>query len=392
MPREDGLRQSWGCIGRMQSCDVIVVGLGGMGSAAAMHLARGGARVVGFDPHPFGHARGSSHGQTRLIRQAYFEHPDYVPLLRRAYALWDDLGALRGEAVLHRTGLVLVGPESGSQAVIGAEYAARHHGIPVEALTAAEANVRFAPLAIPEDCRVLWEPGAGYLDVEAAVVAHLDAAVAAGAELRTGEAVTAWRQEGAGVVVETGQGTWRAGHLVLATGAWSGSLLADLGVGFSVHRNLLLWLGDANGHRVGDGAPCFAYDLPEGFFYGFPGLDARGVKVAHHLPGTVVTDPDLVDRQLHPADVAPVEAFARRCLPALIGPVRDHAVCLYEMSIDGHFVVDVHPRSSQVVVAAGFSGHGFKFASVIGEVVARTVREGRVPAEAAFLGIRRFLR
>jgi sarcosine oxidase len=365
--------------------DVIVLGVGAMGSAACWRLATRGVRVLGLEQFALGHDRGSAHGQSRLIRQAYFEHPDYVPLLRGAYALWDELSTIARKPLLQRTGLALYGPAQGP-IVAGTLKAAEIHGIPVQVhdgLAAREAFPMFRP---PEDFRLVFEPGAGWLAVDECVVAMAEAAQSHGATIQTGERVLGWRPEGEGVVVTTDRDTYRADRLVVTTGAWSGPLLADLGVRLSIHRNVVLWLRANPGHEH---APCFGFDLPSGFFYGFPQLDARGVKLAHHHPGPP-TLPDAVDRSLQPEDAAPVLDCARAVLPLLHPEVTDHASCLYEMSPDEHFLLDRHPHLPQVSLGAGFSGHGFKFAPVVGEVLADLALHGTTAWPAQFLGLQRF--
>ncbi|MSP92493.1 MAG: N-methyl-L-tryptophan oxidase [Myxococcales bacterium] len=383
-----------------RSADVIVVGLGGMGAAALLHCARRGARVLGLEARAIGHDQGSSHGQTRLIRQAYFEHPDYVPLLRRAYALWADLEHDAGATLFERTGLVLWGPPTGGRVLPGVVASAQLHNVPIEQWEPAAARHAFPLHRAPDGFAAVSEPGAGFLHVEACVAALVAAAQRAGAAVRTGALVTAWRAvegpDGGSVDVDVGGETLRAARLILAQGAWSGAVLRDLGVDLRVHRNVLVWLEAPPSHRLERGAPCFGFDLPAtpdfagGFFYGFPALDEGGVKAALHLPGDPVTEPDHVERATTTRDSDPVVTFAARCLPGVGPRVTRVATCLYEMTPDEHFVVQAHPRSPQVVVAGGFSGHGFKFAPVIGEALAQLALDGRSALPIGFLDAQRF--
>ena len=372
--------------------DVIVLGLGGMGSAALYHLARRGARVVGIEQFAVGNDRGSSHGQTRLIRQAYFEHPDYVPLLRRAYELWSELGQHSGQLLLDPTGLVIWGPPVGGKVLPNLVASAQVHNVPIEIFDDDAARRRFPLHQPPEGYRAVWEPNAGFLHVEACVLAHVHAAVSAGALVKAGTKAISWRPDGAGVAVELAAETVRAKTLVLTQGAWSGAVLHELGVELKVHRNSLVWLQASENHSRVSGAPCFAFDLPTGFFYGFPSLDERGVKVALHLPGDPVTDLDARDAPPTAQDAAPVVEFAQNCLKGVGPQVTQIRTCRYEMSPDDHFVVDTHPNWPQVVVAGGFSGHGFKFASVMGEVLADLALSGRTAMPVEFLSARRFSR
>lgn len=376
----------------MARFDVIVVGLGGIGSAAAFHLAARGARVLGLDRFPIAHDRGSSHGQTRLIRRAYFEHPDYVPLLDRAHDLWRDLEARTGRRLLVESGLMLAGPPE-SDILAGAIHAAKKHGIPIERLSAAEACRRWPQFTLPEEWAAVHEPQAGYLFVEECVAAHAAAAEAAGATLRTATDVRAWRIESDGIVVVTDQGEFAADRLVLAPGPWASGLLNLAAVPLAVLRKSLFWYRPPSA-RVAEftagSLPCFAFARPDGFFYGFPLLDDRGVKIAEHTGGTSVADPLAVDRAIDPHERQTLDAVITAHLPRLGNAVVDHAACLYTMSPDHHFIVGLHPDHGRVAIAAGFSGHGFKFASVIGEALADFALTGTTPLPLGFLSPSRF--
>ena len=376
----------------MERFDVVVVGLGGIGSAAAFHLAARGVRVLGLDRFPIAHDRGSSHGQTRLIRRAYFEHPDYVPLLDRAYALWRDLEARTGRRLLVESGLVLAGtPES--DVLAGAIHAAEKHGIPIDRLSATDACRRWPQFALPENWLAVHEPRAGYLFVEQCVAAHAAAAERAGATFQTTSEVRAWRIEGDGVVVVTDRGDIAADRLVLAPGPWASGLLDLAAAPLVVLRKSLFWYAPPSAHAAAFTAgslPCFAFATPDGFFYGFPMLDDRGVKVAEHTGGTVVADPLAIDRSIDPAERGTLDAVITAHLPRLGAAVAGHAACLYTMSPDHHFLVGLHPDHDRVAVAAGFSGHGFKFASVMGEALADLALEGTTPLPLGFLSPTRF--
>ena len=370
----------------MPDLDCIILGTGGVGSAALYHLSRRGARALGIDRFAPGHDRGSSHGETRIIRLAYFEHADYVPLLRRAYELWGELEERRGQKLYHETGLLEVGPSEGT-VVPGVLASARRHSLEVELLDPREAERRFPGFRIPEGMAAVFERRAGYLRVEDCVRAHAEEAVRLGARLVTGETVLRWRVDGAGVAVETDRGTHRAARLIVTAGAWAGGLLADLGVRLEVRRKTLLWYRTASAqHREESGGPGFFYETPTGLFYGFPEIGDGEIKVAEHSGGESVADPLTVDRSLRPSDRLPVEEFLRRYLPGVRADdcVR-HAICLYTMSRDEHFVVDRHPDHPQVSFAAGLSGHGFKFTSVLGEVLAGLALDGRTGLPIGFL-------
>jgi monomeric sarcosine oxidase len=368
---------------------VIVLGLGGMGSAAAWRLARSGARVLAFDPHPIGHALGSSHGEVRMIRQAYFEHPDYVPLLGRAYELWAELERESGRELFRRNGVIIYGPAEGGAILPGVLRSAERHSLPVERLEPTEALRRFPEYRPPAGFQAVLEPGAGWVWVETSVSAAAQAARAAGADLRSGERVLRWSADADGVEVTTGRASYRADRLVIAAGAWSGPLLGDVSVPgqspltLDVRRVVQVWLRTRS-KRGPEGLPCFGFELPYGFMYGFP-LEAGRMKVALHAPGAKIADPDAVDRQVRPADTELVERFARECLPECTGEILQTSVCMYTMSPDQHFIIDSHPSSPHAVFAAGFSGHGFKFAPVIGEILAELALHGKTRHPIGFL-------
>jgi sarcosine oxidase len=368
--------------------DVIILGTGGVGSAAAYHLAKQGAKVLGLDRFPGGHDRGSSHGETRIIRQAYFEHPNYVPLLVRAYQLWSDLEREANQQLFHPIGLLQIGPETGA-VVRGVLQSAGQHGLTVEKLSAAEIGRRWPAFRVPEGCVGAYEPGAGYLRVEACVLAHLAAAERHGATLQAGISVNSWHKEPGGVVVCTDAGQFRAARLIITAGPWAPHLLADLNIRLEVRRKHLYWFGTSDAALDQSRCPTFLYELPQGVFYGFPAIDPQGVKVAEHSGGEVVADPLADPRQLDERDLARVKDFVEAWMPTVGGPLIRHSVCFYTMSPDEHFVVDRHPQSERVLFAAGLSGHGFKFTSVLGEALAEMALTGRTGLPVGFLALSR---
>ena len=373
----------------MITYDVIVLGTGGVGSAAAFHLAQRGKRVLGLDRFPGGHDRGSSHGQTRIIRKAYFEHSDYVPLLNRAYELWAELEEFSMEKLYHEVGLVEIGPRDGV-VVPGVLASAREHNLRVDELTHAEVSSRFPGYHVPNGSVAVFEQNAGYLHVERCVLAHLAAASKHGAELRTDETILDWQAGDAGVRLRTDKNSYSAQSLVITAGAWSNQLLANLGVRFRVLRKHLHWYeSSAPCYQEANGCPAFFFETPAGYFYCFPQFDDRGVKVADHTGGTEIGDPLNDEKSTEVEDVKRVEKFLAEHLPGVSNTAYQHAVCYYTMSPDEHFIVDRHPEYASVVFAAGLSGHGFKFTSVLGEILAELVvnESTRMPIE--FLGCQR---
>lgn len=369
--------------------DVIVVGAGGVGSAAMWQLAKRGVRVLGLDRFRPPHDRGSSHGHTRIIRQAYFEHPNYVPLLLRSYELWEELEAAVSQQLKFEVGLLQVGPGDG-EVVPGVLNAAEQHGLAVEQLSPSEIRARWPAFRPPENSVGVFEKRGGWLHVENCVAACLNAAHRAGAELFSGIEVDGWTS-GGDLIVHTSRGDFTAGRLIITAGAWAGPLLEALSVPLQVRRKPLMWFPSHDRTtRADEGFPCYLFELPQGVFYGFPQVDAQGLKMAEHSGGETVDDPLAVDRTLRDSDRAPVEAFASECLPTVSRVCGKHAVCLYTMSPDEHFIVDRLPEDPRIAFAAGLSGHGFKFTPVLGQALAELVLEGRTELPVGFLSLRRF--
>ena len=377
----------------MSTYDAIVVGTGGAGSAALYHLAQRGLKVLGLDRFAPPHDRGSSHGETRIIRQAYYEHADYVPMLLRAYEHWNALEAKTGEHLFYRTGLLQLGPADG-RVIPNVRRSAETHGLAVEALDAAESIARFPTFRCGPEGAGLYEAKGGTLRVEACVVAHLAAAREAGAEW-AGDAAASWAIDGEGVVVRGERGEYSAARLVVCAGSWAtdllGPLLRDHEVELEVRRKSLFWFAtEAEDLRFDRGCPAFLFEVPEGLFYGFPVFDELGLKVAEHTGGEVVEDPLKVSRSVYPEEEERVRAFLREYIPSAGDRLLQHAVCLYTMTPDEHFVVDRHPEHPQVAFAAGLSGHGFKLTPALGEALADLVTEGRTDVPVGFLGLGRF--
>lgn len=368
--------------------DCIVLGVGGFGASALYHLARRGVRALGVERFGVAHDRGSSHGETRIIRKAYFEHPDYVPLLHRAYDLWQELEAETGRTLYHPVGLFLAGPTDGD-AVPGTQHAARLHNLPIESLTAREAQARFPGYRFPEGFGVVFEQQAGYLDVEDCVTAHIGRAVERGATLATNESVVGWHSDGQTVHVQTDRNAYTAARLIVTAGPWAAQLLAELHLPLQVVRKPVFWFSASAKYDVAAGNSTFFFEMPTGQFYGFPRLDGRTIKAGEHTGGEPVADPLTVDRGQRPDDLTRISEFVRTCLPeADPQPVR-HSVCLYTRTPDQHFIIDRHPVHANVVLGAGFSGHGFKFTSVLGESLVELALGGTARQPIEFLSLSR---
>jgi sarcosine oxidase len=367
--------------------DVIVAGIGAMGSAACFHLARRGKRVLGLERFDIPHALGSSHGVNRIIRLAYAEGAFYVPLLVRAYELWRELQERARRQLLWTTGYVDVGAELVDVSL----ESCRLHDIRHELVDGHELSRRHPGYRVPHGLPALLQPDGGFLLAEDCIVEHVLQAQMLGADIRAREAVHGWESVEGGVRVETERGSYAADRLVVTAGAWAaavGRVDPELAV---AERNALAWFQPLAPELFGpDRFPCFGLAVEEGIFYGFPQFGVPGVKVGrlHHRHERV--DPDGFDREPNPADEALLRSFVERYLPEGAGPTMALKTCLFENSPDEHFVIDVHPDDENVVVAAGFSGHGFKFASVVGEILADLAVDGRSRHEIAFMRLARF--
>jgi sarcosine oxidase len=374
----------------MATCDAVVIGLGAMGSAAVASLARRGCKVVGIERFEPGHDRGSSHGATRIIRQGYFEHPSYVPLVRAAYPLWRELAAESRAPLINITGIVEIGAPD-SELVAGTLVAARRHRLPHDVLDAGALRRRFPPFHVPDYYVAVLQPDGGFLRVEGAIHALLARARAGGAELHTGETVRAIEPRGSGVRVVTTRGVIDAGCAVVSAGPWVKALLPDLPVAIRVTRQVAGWFAPRDPALFSPARfPVFLLENTDGMFYGFPDDGTGSVKVAKHHHADETVDPDRCDRVVSAGD----EAMIRSCLAAHLaeadGPLVAATTCLYTMTPDGDFIIDRMPGQDGVIVASPCSGHGFKFAPVIGEIIADLVTSGTTAHDISRFAIGRF--
>jgi sarcosine oxidase len=374
--------------------DVIVLGLGAMGSAAAQHLAERGKRVLGIEQFTAAHDQGSSHGGSRMIRQAYFESPDYIPLVLRAYELWRKVERDTGRPLLHITGGLNIGSRDG-ELVKRTIAAAERHSIPFEVLEGREIRERFPVVDPQPGDAAVHETNAGYLFPEECIRAQLALASRAGAVLSFEERVLSWSEETDQVEVRSSKGSYSAGHLVITAGPWASAALQGV---FPLHvtRQVMAWIQPTTG--VGpflpENFPVFLCEDPDGGYpgYGFPAMDgpAGGIKAAIHGSDVGCT-PETVDRGVHEADVQRIIEKLKARMPALEGEVVRAKTCLYTMTPDEHFVIGKHPEFAACSVACGFSGHGFKFASVVGEILADLAIGGSTSHPIGLFSPRRFV-
>ena len=374
----------------MADFDVAIVGLGAAGSATAWQLARRGARVVGLDRFTPPHAFGSSHGYGRIIREAYAEGPAYVPLVQRAFTLWDELEAESGTSLRIVTGgLTIGGP--GSALVAGARESARRYRIPISEFDGRETTRRFPGLSVPAGFEAVWEPRAGVVFPERGVQAMLSQATRHGAELLYDTQVTGWRRDGGVIKVATASRDISADRVLLSAGAWTSELAPPLDVPLTVERAVQFWFTPPAGSVAfgPDRLPVFVIETEsEGVLYGLPD-HGHGVKVAHHHGGEV-TSADSVRRTIADDERQAIRDVARRWLPALGGEIAEATVCLYTNTPDQHFLIDRHPADEAVLVASPCSGHGFKFAPATGELLADLLLDQPIRVDAAPFRAARF--
>jgi sarcosine oxidase len=371
--------------------DVAIVGLGAMGSAAAYHVSRHGKRVIGFDIDEPPHKLGSTHGQSRVIREAYFEHPTYVPLVQRSYECWRELQEHSGKNLMHLTGALLLGPKEGLL-VAGTRLSADRHGLDYDVLSARQVRRRYPVFDVESDTAGLFEPNAGILFPENCVEAHLELAKEAGAELRFNEVVTGWKPDGDGVTLQTEKGTYSASTMVLVNGPWLNSFLPDLKLPLTVERQVLYWfdpVDDVERFQVGK-LPVFAWEYAkESIFYGTPDL-GDGVKIALHHHG-IATDIDTIDREVGEEEIQDMRFLVENHIPNLNGELLHTQVCMYTNTPDENFIIDSHPEHPQVLIVSACSGHGFKFAAVTGEIIADLLDKGEARFDLSMFRVSRFL-
>ncbi len=369
--------------------DAVVIGVGGMGSAALLHLARRNIRVLGLEQFDIPHEFGSSHGLTRIIRLAYWEDPAYVPLLQRAYELWRELEGLAGEGLLVVTGSVDGGPAD-SRPIRGALEACRRFGLRHETFDSAALQQRFPGYRLPSNLVAVFQPDGGFLLSERCITAHVNAAVASGATVHTKEQVVSWDVAGEHVLVYTDRGRYITRRLVLTAGPWTGKIVRPLQGLLAVERQVVMWVTPRRAELFRpDRFPVFYLHADDGSFYGFPAYDALGFKIGryHHL--RQVVDPDRVDRACHPEDEMVLRQAIRRYFPEADGPTTLLKTCLFTNTSDEHFVIDTLSATPRVVAAAGFSGHGYKFCSVVGEILADLALEGHTRHDISLFALQR---
>lgn len=382
-----------------RSChyDAIVIGVGSMGSATCWFLASRGYKVLGLEQFDITHDKGSHTGQSRIIRKAYFEHPDYVPLLERAYENWKSIERETDSKIFYRTGILYAGAP-GNETIMGIRKSAAQYHIPIEDIPHVQSQKRYPAFHLPLGFDVIFEPDAGFITPERAILAYAKSAAEKGAEIKINSPVKEWKQEGERVKVVTPTRTYTCDKLIITAGAWTSKIIPGLNAELQVTRQLLAWVDPGSRAAFSFGNfPCWFIEDPErGSFYGFPVLpEGRfdgpiGMKLAHHHPGEPV-EADAI-RSHHPAEAEEnIRYGLRKYLPDAGEEIISMKSCLYTYSKDTNFIIDHLPGSAKrVTIACGFSGHGFKFVSVVGEILADLAMKGKTDLPVGFLRIGRF--
>ncbi len=378
--------------------DAIVLGVGSMGSSTCYYLASRGYRVLGLEQFDIPHDQGSHAGQSRIIRKAYFEHPDYVPLLERAYENWKEIEGNTDSQIYFPTGLLYAGkPEE--VLIKGVRESAEKYKLNVESLSKSDTKHRFPQFQIPEGYEVLFEPDAGFVTPERAILLFAEQAIRKGAQIHTKEKTTSWKKEGDLITVITDKSTYTCKKLIITAGAWAGSMIPGFSSQLKVTRQVIAWVipKERKPFELGQ-FPCWMIDdhTQEGMYYGFPVLPVAkfgapiGLKVALHHPG-LVSNPDAVNRIPSKEDENHLVEALDKYLPQGYETTHVLKTCLYTNTPDENFILDFLPGyDQQVVIAAGFSGHGFKFVSVVGEIMADLSMKGKTHLPIDFLNAKRF--
>ena len=375
----------------MQNYDAIVIGLGAMGSSTVYQLASHGNKVLGLERFSLNHTNGSSHGKTRLIRTSYFHHPFYVPLVKRAFELWSSTQIESGKNLLKMTGAVLYGlPDS--KLITGGVACSKKHALPYEILDSQRATTRFPAFKPDEDEVAFYEEGAGILFPEECISAHTALAEKSGAQLHFNEPVTQLRYRNGSVEVATANTTYTANYLILAPGAWLSTLVPELKLPLQTERQIVFWFKPRRDEGIfaPSRMPVYVWQMrgDDFYYYGVPDV-GDGVKAARDHGGEL-TSPDRVRREVTREDEAPVRRFVDHHLPLLDDSPLSSTTCLYTNTPDGHFIIDFHPNHKNVVIVSACSGHGFKFSSVIGEVVLEMVQDGESKFDLSMFKVNRF--
>jgi sarcosine oxidase len=377
--------------------DIIVIGVGSMGSAACYHASKAGAKVLGIEQFDLGHQLGSHGGQSRIIREAYFEHPNYVPLLRRSYENWRQLEKEAQTDLMQLNGLLYMGKPGGTL-IEGVNLSAGLYDIPVENIKDTPKSDLYKAFKLPADYEVLYEPGAGFVRPEKAILCHTGLAIEAGAEIRTDEKVLNWHEKKGKVFIETDKAAYSCQKLIITAGPWASDMLPNFSKHLQVSRQLITWVKPKDPALFKPELfPCWTLEVAEmnGIFYGFPLIDSgetglsEGLKIGYHWSERYIQDVSAIDRSALPEEIDEVTEFMKRFMPDVNDELYETHVCMYTNTPDSDFIIDYLPNNKHVVFATGFSGHGYKFAALIGEILSDLVLTGKTTESIDFLSLSR---
>ncbi|TCP20712.1 sarcosine oxidase/N-methyl-L-tryptophan oxidase [Scopulibacillus darangshiensis] len=372
--------------------DVIVVGAGSMGMAAGYYLSRQGVKTLLIDAFDPPHPEGSHHGDTRIIRHAYGEGREYVPLALRAQTLWHELEKETHHKIFTQTGVLGFGPKNESEFIDEAMGSAEHYSLPVELMRGDEINLRWPGLNVPEDFVSIFEPDSGVLFSENCIRAYRELATAYGASFLTNTPVEDIDVHDDSAEVFTKDGAYTANKLIISTGAWNGKIFEKLNLNLPLqpHRQTVGWFECDESLYQSNVFPAFMVEVPTGIYYGFPSFSGCGLKIGRHDFGQQI-DPDYINREfgIYPEDEGYIRRFLEDYMTPAAGKLKQGKVCMYTKTPDEHFILDLHPEHSHVAVAGGFSGHGFKFSSVVGEVLSQLAMDGKTEHDISLFSITR---
>ncbi|MDI1351500.1 MAG: N-methyl-L-tryptophan oxidase [bacterium] len=372
----------------MKIYDIIILGCGGVGSATLYSSAKAGFKTLGIEQYHFGHTHGGTHGESRAFRMAYYDNPQYIPLLKKAYQSWKKFEKLSKKKLLVENGVLEIGLEK-SKMFQDASICAREHDIPIEILTKDQILSRFKGFHIPDRMKGILQPYAGFLYVDECMKSFIESAKNYGAQVKFSEKVISWFVDSNQLVhVHTNQGSYCSKNLIITTGAWTPELLASLNLPIKIIQKKLVWAAVYDGYAIDNSSPCFAYHLKNGIFYGFPAISNR-IKVARHSNGTILPSPNHKN-SVDSEEFLSIKQFIQDYLPqANINEINQEN-CLYDLTSDHQFIVDLHPFFQQVAFATGFSGHGYKMSNIIGDILVELVTKKNTEFDISFLSLNRF--
>ena len=369
--------------------DTIIVGLGAMGSSTLYQLAKKNKSVLGIEQSDIPNSIGSSHGINRIIRLAYSEHPSYVPMLRRAYELWYDLEQTCNEKILYKTGSLDISKED-HWVFSGSLNSCIEHEIPHEVLNGDELSKRFPAYNFPRNYMSLFQKDGGFLLSEKAIENYTKLALANNANVSSNEKVIYWEVNNGEVTVITNKSKYKSNSLVITAGSWINKLIPEL-LNLAVpERQVLGWFKTHNDNNFRNNFPVFSCSVDEGRFYGFPIHKIQGFKIGKYNHLNEIANPDNQNTTLSKTDEHALRSAITRYFPEANGKLMEYQTCMFTNTPDENFIIDQHPSFSQVFLAGGFSGHGFKFSSVVGEIISEMVINSQFPKELEFLRLSRF--